>query len=719
MRLHTISTTVLILLAVTAGAGDMRWTPVGPDGGTVYALAAHPGNPDTLYLGSLEGALYRSTDGAATWQRSVNDVPDRPHIAAVAASPHVPGLVLAAGTNRQMYRSTDGGLTWSLSSGGVAEGSTSFQGIIFHPSDGAVVYWWGTAADCGVFRSADAGVSWTCVSSDLPDRPQDVLMDPATPDTLYALMYNNGVWKTSNAGTTWIAVNAGLPDDGQGNRLTDTLTLNPSDPTRLYVSSDVDHHLYTSANGGGSWSVIAAPAQDILELWHHPTENRLYGTTWDETDPDRPECLLESTDGGATWTNLTPGTFTGGLGAHLTFDATDPARLWAALAEGVYVSTDYGATWSSSSTGFRGIDVGGIAIAPDDPLRYYFGSRSGLFRTTDGGATFTAVNDGLSAPLGEAISLHPNDSLDLLTDATTPHGPWSGSPAPHEDSGLVYTSDGGDTWTPAPNPEYPDGLGLTQVWDFARDPSDPDTVWAACPNWNWAAYGYTGGPFVSTDAGRTFTHQGNGLPDGVIIGAHCIAAVPGTAGPRVFFGTLDYGWGATLYRSDDGGSSWGDASTGTVLEGEQFRDILVDPTDSSTLYLGTNGGGVFRSTDAGVSWEVRNSGLPDIMGDPGRFNVLSLAADAQHPGVLYAGVADGDGPFGGIWWSEDGGDSWRRLAPGMGDAVVWEIMVDPHHDGHLLAGTRSSLWEITVDPGLIFVDGLETGGADLWSAAVP
>jgi len=138
------------------------------------------------------------------------------------------------------------------------------------------------------------------------------------------------------------------------------------------------------------------------------------------------------------------------------------------------------------------------------------------------------------------------------------------------------------------------------------------------------------------------------------------------------------------------------------------------------LYLATRGsGGVFRSDDGGATWSTCNSGLPEVMGESGRYTVFSLAADAQHPGVLYAGVVDGDGPFGGIWWSGDGGSSWRRLATGMGDAIAWEIAVDPHRDGHLLAGTRSSLWEITVDPGLIFLDGLETGGADLWSAAVP
>jgi hypothetical protein len=107
-----------LVLAPGAAAGPGTWFPVGPTGGTVFALAIDPSSPTTLYAGLVEapGGVFKSTDGGATWRESGPDHTER-SVWALAIDPSMPAT-LYAGTEGGIYKSSDGGATWILAIAG-------------------------------------------------------------------------------------------------------------------------------------------------------------------------------------------------------------------------------------------------------------------------------------------------------------------------------------------------------------------------------------------------------------------------------------------------------------------------------------------------------------------------------------------------------------------------------------------------------------------------
>jgi ligand-binding sensor domain-containing protein len=126
------------------------------------------------------------------------------------------------------------------------------------------------------------------------------------------------------------------------------------------------------------------------------------------------------------------------------------------------------------------------------------------------------------------------------------------------------------------------------------------------------------------------------------------------------------------------------------------------------VYAATNEG-VFRSSDSGTSWESRSTGLP-----PGA-TVTCLAVDPFDTASIFAGV-DSD-TYQGVYRSTDVGLSWSPLSTGMGQQIINKLEADPGTHGHLLAGTRSGVWEIEIVAEL-FSDGFESGDSSAWSVTI-
>ena len=137
--------------------------------------------------------------------------------------------------------------------------------------------------------------------------------------------------------------------------------------------------------------------------------------------------------------------------------------------------------------------------------------------------------------------------------------------------------------------------------------------------------------------------------------------------------------GGDVFKSTDGGGSWARAAAG--LPGDPVRALVIDPHAPATLYAGTMGGGVFKSTNGGGGWSPANTGLdvPDV---------IALVIDPELPTSLYAGARGG-----GVYKSLNGGGSWEAFNTGLTDFEILSMAIDPKTPATLYTGTMTGVFK--------------------------
>jgi photosystem II stability/assembly factor-like uncharacterized protein len=147
-------------------------------------------------------------------------------------------------------------------------------------------------------------------------------------------------------------------------------------------------------------------------------------------------------------------------------------------------------------------------------------------------------------------------------------------------------------------------------------------------------------------------------------------------------GTVYAATGAGLFRSADGGASWGAVNPGPPC---CISTLVFDPQSDGTIYASTRAGGVFQSTDGGVSWNAVNNGLP--FDSDGTYAITALAMDPQNSATLYAGnIVLGRG---GVFKTIDGGASWNAVSFGLPDSGVIALAINPQNTDIIFAATRA------------------------------
>ncbi|HYH46653.1 MAG TPA: hypothetical protein VEG34_13290 [Thermoanaerobaculia bacterium] len=195
-----------------------RWSPVGPQGGTITALAVAPSARRTLYAGTAEGVVFRSEDAGANWAYAGGVLPEA-QVADLDVDPHSPATVYAAICLSQieppfedggLFKTTDGGRTWRPLDLGLT--FCTILEVAVDPFEPSTLF---AATLEGLLRSDDAGATWQR-SPGFPSDPLDdtvtaVAFEPAMPGTLYAIHRQLGLHKSVDGGATWTALGTGLP----------------------------------------------------------------------------------------------------------------------------------------------------------------------------------------------------------------------------------------------------------------------------------------------------------------------------------------------------------------------------------------------------------------------------------------------------------------------------------------------------------------------------
>jgi photosystem II stability/assembly factor-like uncharacterized protein len=301
------------------------WSPSsrGLAAADLQGLALDPLRPARLWAVDWAGNVYRTTSGGGQWARLPN-TPLPPVTGPLAADPNRPGTVYL-GILGAVARSGDAGNHWSAGSPLVC---IQPETIAVDPQDSSVIYAAGGMSEagcgdvpnvCGVLRSDDSRQHWTCIRNNLPGSFTSVLVpDPFQAATVYTWM-GDDLYRSTDRGASWslLSIQAGLV----------VLAADPHRPGRLWAGGLGVHH---SDDGGQTWT----------------SESGVF-------PPDDPVVAL-------------------------AIDPVDSRVVYAAtIRDGVFKTTDEGATWTSLGPGLEGLDVGFLALDPRDRAILYAGTHGG------------------------------------------------------------------------------------------------------------------------------------------------------------------------------------------------------------------------------------------------------------------------------------------------------------------------------------------------------
>lgn len=633
--------------------------------------------------------------------------------------PHRYFAALASGG---LWLTEDGGSTWRSVFDG--QGSYATSVVEIDPRNPNVV-WLGTgennaqrsvAFGDGVYKSMDGGKSWKNMGLPESGHIGDVVIHPTDSDTVYVAaqgpLWNSGgdrgLYKTTDGGQSWTKVLEIDPDTGANE-----IVIHPERPDEILVSTyQRRRHLWVlinggpgsglhkSTDGGATWREITSGLPSVemgrIGLAGAPSRpNRVYAIV--ETEPLEGEAarkggpgIYRSEDFGESWTKVSGHTTSSAMYYNELFvDPTDADRVYVPDTF-THVSTDGGKTFQRLSLDHKHVDDHALWVDPDHPAHIRIGGDGGIYESYDYGTTWSHVD---SLPVVQFYRIAADNDRPFYNvcggtqDNNSMCGPSQTTYAEgitNEDWTIVL---GGDGYEP-------------QI-----DPTDPNVIYAQYQYGGLARYDRTTGEKVyiapQPPSGETQYKWNWNTP--LLISPH--------DPNRLYYGA------ERLFRSDDRGSSWTvvspdltrqiDRNTLEVMgrvwsvdavaknDSTSFWGSLIgiaeSPLQEGLIYVGTDDGLIQVTEDGGKTWRKteRFSGVPDMA------YVEDVEASFHDVNVAYAVIDNhkkGDHkPY--VLRSSDKGKSWVLISKGLPERGSAHAIVEDHIDPNLLfVGTEFGLF---------------------------
>ena len=688
---------LLGLLCLLGGAGlaqtstgpeskSITWEPVGlSGGGGMFSPAISPANPDLMMVNCDMSAAYLSEDGGRNWRmihhaQLRSDTRCRP-----AFHPTNPDVIFASSAGR-LRVSRDRGKTFAP----IGNLRDALSGeIAINPDDPNVMLAGTRGGRCALSR--DAGVTWVTSSG-----PTGQLIafhfDRTHQGRTMLAATDQGIWRSDDAGQTWVAKTQDLPWKeiqafaGGSDSATGVVMLYCSVRSKE-VAGAFKGGLYRSRDRGETWHWTMGTGLNTetqkADQWAFGSiaqYNCLLATdakpltvyalnTGTGFHPPHSDTVYRSDDGGETW--------------RATY-FQDPRFKQFNLAHD-YVTASTGQCFKGGETPF------GVAICNTDPDRVML-VRNEPHITHDGGSSWFI---GSTYP---ASAQKPGPDSAWVCNGLVVTTTWHYYMDPHEpnrhyiaytDIGLSRSLDGGTTWHWWNQKSW--APWRNTCYEMAFDPDTPGKIWGAfsdvhdIPNDNIISehHGHQrpGGVCVSRDFGVSWKHETQGIPPKPVTS---IVLDPRSAkGARTLYaGVFDAG----VFKSTDDGRSWALKKNG-LGHSDNLRVSRVVLHADGTLFaiicakrpaagkpLMSEGVGLYRSTDGAETWERINASQP----------LLYVKDFSVHPrdsrrilmGACDAGRGDQSG---GLYLTEDGGQSWHRI--GRQGSQTFGGYFHPQHDG--------------------------------------
>lgn len=568
------------------------WLKIGlADAGQIAHVAVHPQTPDLVYVAVLGHAfapnptrgVFRSRDGGKTWQKILfkNDSTGAIDLALDPTNPRIlyaafwqalrrPWELVSGGTGSGIWKSTDGGDTWTdiTRSRGLPSGIIGKIGLAVSPVNHDRVWALVEADSGGLFRSDDAGSTWTRTSADNEIRQRawyftHVFADPGNVDGVYVL--NVTLLKSVDGGKTFTNLRAPHGDHH-------ALWIDPHDPQRMINGNDGGATV--STNGGVTWTTQdnqpTAQFYHVITTTHFPY--RLCGAQQDNSTV----CIASRTEGvgigDKDWYEVGGGesgwiaarqddpdvVFAGSYGGYIT---RLDRRTGQAQAVNAWPDNPMG--WGAAALTYRFQWTFPIVLSPTNPNDLYIGAQV-LFKSVTDGRSWQVI------------------SPDLTRNERSKQGP-SGGPITKDNTSIEY---------------------YNTIFTIAPSPRDSQLIWVGTDD---------GLVQVTRDGGKSWQNVTPGagdLPEGALVSTiepsphdAAVAYVAATRykldDPRPY-----------AYKTTDSGKSWRKIVAG--IPADHFvRVVREDPARRGLLFAGTEFG-VYVSFDDGAAWQPLQLNLPVV-----------------------------------------------------------------------------------------------------------
>ena len=649
----------------------MTWRNIGPfRGGRSVASSGVIGDPNTYYMGTCGGGVWKTQDAGVSWKNisdgffktgsvgAVAVAPSDPNVIYVGMGEHaVRGVMTSFGDG--IYKSTDAGATWEHLG---LENSRTIAEIRIHPTNpdevfvavqGAVH---GPSEERGVYKSTDGGKNWQKVLYvDEHTGAADISMDVNNPRILYAGMWDHirypwqvksggagsGIYKSVDSGETWKKIHKGLPDL-MGKVSVD---VSPANSDVVYANIEAEGEkggIYRSNNGGKSWSQTSKDRITVARAWYYieifadpKDENKVYVLN---------APVLKSIDGGKTFKTIS--------NPH-----GDQHHLW---------------------------------INPDNTENIILSNDGGACVTFNGGSTWSSQQNQPTAQFYRVI-----------TDNRFPYYVYGGQ----QDNSTVCIASrgfgrrgGGISWK-----DWYAVSGCESAF-LAFDPDNPVMVFGGCYQGNISVYN-------------------DNTKENKDIMAYPIAGLAWTPSEMKYrfnwnapivaspfdYNTI-YHAGNVVLKTTDGGINWdiispdltsndkskqglgGAPFTNEGAGGEVYNTIsylAVSTHDKDVLWTGSDCGLVHVTTDGGDNWtNVTPKGIGESL-------INSIEVSPHNPAAAYITVTkykfNDFAPM--IYYTDNYGKSWKKITNGIEDNhYVRVVREDLKQKGLLFAGTEFGLY---------------------------
>ncbi|HET9401854.1 MAG TPA: hypothetical protein VFO34_12980 [Candidatus Acidoferrales bacterium] len=554
-----MAVTLCVVLGTSAQVNNdlysgLQWRNVGPyHGGRIAAVTGVIGEPGTFYVGLPQGGIWKTTSGGMTWYPIFDQVTEVDSIGAIQVAPSDPNIIYAGSGD-----------------------------VVSNPNTGT--------NGNGMYKSTDAGKTWSHIGLEGTTRIPKIVVDPKNPNIVIAIAMGGptgtqrGIFRTENGGQSW--TNVLHPDDQTGGR---DLSSPFDDPNVIFATTEAETGTAPAGRGGAAAG---------------PTHTKLY----------------KSLDEGKTWTEITSNPLTAGRIGVAVAMHTHGQRIYLVGAaqqnsSGLFRSDDQGATWkhmADDDTRISGRDyICGVWVDSQNPDVIYTLSTA-AYKSTDGGQTFIPFK---GAPGGE-------DMHDIWIDPTDGKRMLFGV-----DQGAAVTFDGGLAWS-----SYY-ALPVAQVYHISTD--------NRYPYWVMASQQDTGAVMTRTrgDVGTISEVDWMPLPSSEF---GTLTADP--LNPNIVYG-LGYGaagGGGSLVKINLGTGQWENTAPNFGVDGTKYRSNRdawrrIDPFDAHTIY--TDMQCLMVSRDMAHSWK---SFSPDLTAEKGK-PAVACGTPAPTPAEAPAAAGPGGG----------------------------------------------------------------------------
>ncbi len=687
--------------------GGLKYRAVGPafTSGRISDFAVNPADDRQYYVATSSGGVWK-TNNAGTTYTPIFDSQGSYSIGCITMDPNNANTIwVGTGENNNqrsvaygdgIYKSTNGGASWEHM--GLKE-SEHIGKIIVHPDDpntilvAAIGPLWSKGGDRGVYKSTDGGKTWNAtLTIDEYTGVTDMVMDPSDPSILYAAALQRGrhvytylgggpgsaMYKSTDGGDTWSKINNGLPSVELG-RI--GLTISPAAPKTVYAiveAAQGKSGFYKTTNGGVSWQKqgsYVTSGNYYQEIIADPVDpNTIYGMdTW----------MHVSHDGGKTFNKV--GENTKHVDNHCIWIDPNQNQHWRVGCDGgIYETWDAAKTWE-----FKGnlpvTQFYKVSVDNAEPFYHIYGGTQDNFSI--GGPSRTQTMHGIMN--SDWYITHGGDGFESQADPEDPNIIYAQS-----QYGVLVRFDkrNGEEVGIQPK-ERKDENGYRWNWDAPL---------IASPHASGRIYFAANKVFRSDDRGNSWTVisedltrqlDRNTLPImGRIWGVDAVtknrstspygtivAMAESTVNPDLIIVGTDDG---LIQITENGGESWRKVDNIAGAPKQSYVNaVYTSKHDENVIYAlfnhhkyGDFKPYVFKSTNKGVSWTNISNNLPE------RGSSYAIEEDTEDPNLLFVGTEFS------VFFSNDGGKQWKKLANGVPTVAVRDIAIQSQHDD-LVLGT--------------------------------